>query len=97
MVGTLIRGCICSISWYDLDLTFDLAVVTLTYKIFSGLYLGKLVLGRDIGWGCRCAMSWCDLDLTFDLDLVTLTYKTCPGYISETVQCRKLVLGRDIG
>ena len=27
-------------SWYDLDLTFDLAVVTLTSKILSGLYLG---------------------------------------------------------
>ena len=26
--------------WCDLDLTFDLAVVTLTYKILSGLYLG---------------------------------------------------------
>ena len=26
-------------SWYDPDLTFDLAVVTLTYKILSGLYL----------------------------------------------------------
>ena len=43
-------------SWCDLDLTFDLAVVTLTYKIFSGLYLGtvrcrKLLLGRDIGGG----------------------------------------------
>ena len=28
-------------SWCDLDLTFDLAVVTLTYKILSGLYLGN--------------------------------------------------------
>ena len=28
-------------SWSDLDLTFDLAVVTLTYKILSGLYLGN--------------------------------------------------------
>ena len=42
-------------SWSDLDLTFDLAVVTLTYKILSGLCLGnckrcrKLILGRDIG------------------------------------------------
>ena len=27
-------------SWCDLDLTFELAVVTLTYKILSGLYLG---------------------------------------------------------
>ena len=27
--------------WSDLDLTFDLAVVTLIYKILSGLYLGN--------------------------------------------------------
>ena len=41
-------------SWCDLDLTFDLAIVTLACKILSGLYLGnrkcrKLILGRDIG------------------------------------------------
>ena len=43
-----------------------------------------------------CATSWCDLDLTFDLAIVTLTIKTCPGYISETIRCRNLMLGRDI-
>ena len=32
-------GCRCATSWYDLDLTFDLAVVTLSLKILSGLYL----------------------------------------------------------
>ena len=36
MVGTLVRGCRCATSWCDLDLTFDLPVVTLT-----GLYLGN--------------------------------------------------------
>ena len=41
MVGTLARACSCATSWSDLDLTFDLAVVTLTYKILSGLYLGN--------------------------------------------------------
>ena len=48
MVGTLLRGCRCAMSWFELDLTFDLVVVTLTYKILSGLYLrnGK-VLGVD--------------------------------------------------
>ena len=59
LVGTLVRGCRCAMSWSDLDLTFDLAIVTLTYKILSGLYLGnskvqncrKLILGRDIGRG----------------------------------------------
>ena len=39
MVGTLVRGCRCATSWCDLDLNFDVAVVTLTYKILSGLYL----------------------------------------------------------
>ena len=44
----------CATSLSDLDLTFDLAVVTLTYKILSGLYLRnrkcrKLIFGRDIG------------------------------------------------
>ena len=40
-MGILARGCRCAMSWSDLDLTFDLAVVTLTYKMLSGLYLGK--------------------------------------------------------
>ena len=39
MVGTLVQGCRYATSWCDLDLTFDLTVVTLTYKILSGLYL----------------------------------------------------------
>ena len=41
MVGTLVRGCRSAASWCDLDLTDDLNVVTLTYKILSGLYLGN--------------------------------------------------------
>ena len=53
-------------SWCDLDLTCDLAVVTLSLKILSRLC-------------CRCATSWCDLDLTFDLAVVTLTYKFLSG------------------
>ena len=54
------------------------------------------MVGTLVG-GCRCATSWCDLDLTLDLAIVTLIYKICPGYISETVRCKKLILGRDIG
>ena len=34
-------GCRRATSWYDLDMSFDLAVVTLTYKILSRLYLGN--------------------------------------------------------
>ena len=41
MVVTLVRGCRCAMSWCDLGLTFDLAVVTFTYKILSELYLGN--------------------------------------------------------
>ena len=48
------RGCRCALSWSDLDLTCELAGVTLTYNILSGLYLETLrcrkwILGRDIG------------------------------------------------
>ena len=35
----------------DLDLTFDLAIVTLTYKISETVRCTKLILGRDIGLG----------------------------------------------
>ena len=46
-------------SWCDLDMTFDHAVLTLTYNILSGLYLGnhkvqEVILGRHIGWGVAC-------------------------------------------
>ena len=33
-------GCRCAALWCNLDLTFNLAVMTLTYKILSGLYIG---------------------------------------------------------
>ena len=39
MVGILVGGSRCATSWCDLNLTFDLAVVTLTYQILFGLYL----------------------------------------------------------
>ena len=59
MVGTLVGGCRCAASWCDLDLTFDLAIVTKTFKILSGYFLdyvrcAKLSLSSDIGWRCRC-------------------------------------------
>ena len=41
-------------------------------------------------------MSWCDLDLTFGVAIVALTLKFCPGNISETVNCRKVMVGRGI-
>ena len=78
-VGTLIRGCRCTMSWCNLDLTLDLAVVTLTFKILSGLYTSefvrcrKLILGKDIS--CGVCKSWYDRDLTFDHAVVTLNFK----------------------
>ena len=69
MVGTLVMGCRCATSWCDLDLTFDLAVVTLTYKILSGLYLGNhkgLYLelyitdtALKVSRSLYCFTSWC--------------------------------------
>ena len=41
MVGILVRGCMYARSWCDLDLTFDLAVMTLPFKFLSKLYLGN--------------------------------------------------------
>ena len=41
MVGILVRGCRCAMPWCNFDLTFELAIVTLTFKILSGLYFGN--------------------------------------------------------
>ena len=41
MVETLVGGYRYVTSWCDLDLTVGFAVVTLTFKILSWLYLGK--------------------------------------------------------
>ena len=37
MVRTLLRGFRCATLWCDLDLTFDQVVVTMSFKIWSGL------------------------------------------------------------
>ena len=47
MVGTLVKGCRCATSWSDIDLTFDLAVVTLTYQTCLG-YILKTVTCRKL-------------------------------------------------
>ena len=44
--------CRCVTLWCDLDLTFDFAVVTLTFKFLTRLYLGnRKVLEVDTWWG----------------------------------------------
>ena len=42
-------------------------------------------------------MSYFDLDLTFLLAVMTLTIKILSRPYLETVRCRKLIFGRDIG
>ena len=37
-------------SWCDLDLTFDLVIVTLTYNVLSRLYLGSRQLYDVDSW-----------------------------------------------
>ena len=38
MVGTLVGGCRCAMSWCDLDLTFSLVIVSMSFKLLSGLF-----------------------------------------------------------
>ena len=57
-------------SWCELNMTFDLGVVTLTFKILSRIFFRKcevqnLILGRIIDWECRCTILWCYLEMTF--------------------------------
>ena len=50
-------GCRFAISWCNLNLTFDLAVVTFNFKkscessILEAIRYRMLILGREIGWG----------------------------------------------
>ena len=41
-------------------------------------------------------MSWCDLDLAFDLAVLTMSFRILSG-ILNSVRCRRLTLGMDIG
>ena len=43
LVGTLVIGYRCVLSWCDLNLTFYLAVVTLTFKILLHLWVCLLM------------------------------------------------------
>ena len=56
--------------------------------------VGCLYLVGPLVKRCRCATSRCDLDFTIHLAIVTLSLKSCPG--SETIRCRKLILGMAI-
>ena len=76
---------------FDLYPPFKVKLVLATFNPFT------LLLVQEIVGGYRCATSWCDLNrlstLSKDIDLLHLV-KTI---ISETIRCRKLIVGRDIG
>ena len=57
MVVPLIRQCRCATSWCNLDLTFDLAIVTLTYKILFGVYFRNRKV-QEVDTGYRHWL-WC--------------------------------------
>ena len=63
MAGTLVGGCRCATSWSDLDLTFDLAVVTLTLKSCPGPRGLECVTNLQ-EFMCWESLLW--LDLTLD-------------------------------
>ena len=57
MVGPLIRRCRCATSWCNLDLTFHLVIVALTYKTLSGVYFGNCKV-QEVDTGSRHWL-WC--------------------------------------
>ena len=88
-VGTLVGNVGFQRHGVNFGLTFDLAVVTLTFK--KSKQCLKSILHRGISWRCRWA-TWCNHYLTFDLTVVA----TGLSYISETIRFSKLlILGRD--
>ena len=63
------------------DLTFDLAIVTLSLQILSGLYPRN----RKV-----YATLWCDLNVTFDLVIVAMSLKSCPHFLDSVMQVYRL-------
>ena len=83
MVGTLVWGCRCATSWCNLDLTFDLDIVTMSFK--SCLVVSKsadqsgrtgsvgIPLERDI------CVSHSDINIrTVSVEVYKLTGKCLP-------------------
>ena len=88
MVGILVGCCRSASSLYDLDITFNHAIMTVMFKILSSPSLGNCEVKEVKIGDCRYATSWYDLDLAFYVEIVTL--------IMETLRCRKLKLGTEI-
>ena len=63
-------------------------------NMFYVLYLGYISETKRFRRLIHVCTSVFNLDVTFDLAVVTLTLKPYMGYISETISCRKLILGR---
>ena len=83
MVGIFAGKIICAVSWCDLDLTFDLALVTL---ILSGLHLINHKMKNFVTW----QVSWFEIvgeechcmtyNLGQNVSTVTAIYKTYFSY-----------------
>ena len=74
--------CRCATLWCDLVLTFDLALVTLTLKIFSGPYLRNCKMQEVVSWighwlGSVGMLNYC---VTFNLG----SAKVCSPAIFDT-------------
>ena len=57
----MVKGCRCATSWFDLDLTFDLAVVTLSLKILNCLVLVLYLYIRFLSLRCSLFKHYLDL------------------------------------
>ena len=66
-------------------------------RFLPGVLFSSMVSGWLGGGKSLSGLYLRKVDLIFDLAVMTLTYKFCLGYISETVRCRKLILGGHIG
>ena len=73
----------CAASWCDLDLILELVVVTISFKILSGLFLGFRKVRKIDTWyshwlGCLCVYH----DMTFTLALPECVYLPCLNHNS---------------
>ena len=64
-------------SWCDLDFTFDLVIVTMNFKIFSGLFLAFRRVKIDIWYGHCLGCVGVHHGVTFNLG----SAKVCSPYL----------------
>ena len=93
--------CRCGVLWCDLDLMFDLTVLTviLIYYFYCIKY-PYLILTNAVCWREETSMTNPNISNKIFLFLFFLLYKSLIyyiGYISESVRCRKLILSMNVG